>query len=310
MSGVAIQTSNLSKSFKGIPAVRDLNLHVPAGSIYGFLGPNGSGKTTTIKMLTGLSRPTTGSILIHGKEVKFGKLMNRQEIGYLPDVPNFYPWMTAPQFLQFVGELFSIENKLMNSRIESLLELVGLSGVKQRINGFSRGMKQRLGIAQAILHQPKVVVMDEPTSALDPIGRREVMEIMKKLAGNMTIFLSSHILTDIESVCDRVVIMDQEKMVLENSIEELRRSYSHPTIVLETETGEAQQRLLSELAKREWVSQINHNDQGEIQLGVEDLARAQHEIPVLFTSAEAPLIKMMMQEPTLEDIFMKVVNHR
>jgi ABC-2 type transport system ATP-binding protein len=310
MSGVAIQTSNLSKSFKGIPAVRDLNLHVPAGSIYGFLGPNGSGKTTTIKMLIGLSRPTTGSINIHGKEVKFGKLMNRQEIGYLPDVPNFYPWMTAPQFLQFVGELFSIENKLLNSRIESLLELVGLSGVKQRINGFSRGMKQRLGIAQAILHQPKVVFMDEPTSALDPIGRREVMEIMKKLAGQMTIFLSSHILTDIERVCDRVMIMDQGKMVLENSIEELRRSYSHPTIVLETESGEPQHKLLSELAKRDWVSQMNHNDQGEIQLDVADLARAQHEIPLVLTSAEAPLIKMMMQEPTLEDIFMKVVNHR
>jgi len=310
MSGVEIQTSNLSKSFKGIPAVRDLNLHVTAGSIYGFLGPNGSGKTTTIKMLTGLSRPTTGSILIHGKEVKFGKLMNRQEIGYLPDVPNFYPWMTAPQFLQFVGELFSIENKLLNSRIESLLELVGLSGVKQRINGFSRGMKQRLGIAQAILHQPKVVFMDEPTSALDPIGRIEVMEIMKKLAGQMTIFLSSHILTDIERVCDRVVIMDKGKMVLENSVEGLRQKYSNRTVVLETEPGEAQHRLLSELAKRDWVAQINHNDHGEIRLDVQDLARAQHEIPLVLTSAEAPLIKMIMQEPTLEDIFMKAVNYR
>jgi ABC-2 type transport system ATP-binding protein len=310
MSGVAIQTRNLSKSFKSHQAVSDLQLHVPEGSIYGFLGPNGAGKTTTIKMLTGLSRPTTGSIIIHGSEVKFGKLMNRKEIGYLPDVPNFYPWMTATQFLKFVGELFSIEPKLLHARIEFLLELVGLSGVKQQIGGFSRGMKQRLGIAQAILHQPKVVFMDEPTSALDPIGRKEVMEILKKLAGHMTIFLSSHILTDIERVCDRVVIMDHGKKVLEDSIEELRRRYSNRTIIVQTEPGEPLNRLLREFSKREWVLQIKQNGQGELQLDVQDLTRAEYEIPGVLTSASAPLFKLIMQEPTLEDIFMKVVNHR
>ena len=144
----AIETRNLCKSFNGLQAVQDLNLNIPEGSIYGFLGPNGAGKTTTIKMLTGLSQPTEGSIKINGSEVSFGSMKYRKDIGFLPDVPNFYDWMTPAEFLLFSGEMFSIDRKTLSDRIESLMALVGLDGVKKRIGGFSRGMKQRLGIAQ------------------------------------------------------------------------------------------------------------------------------------------------------------------
>ena len=304
----AIETNNLCKSFKGFKAVDSLYLKVPEGSIYGFLGPNGAGKTTTIKMLTGLSQPTQGSIRINSNQVKFGSLRNRTDIGFLPDVPNFYDWMTTVEFLKFSGEMFSIDKKVLANRIESLMALVGLDGIKKKIGGFSRGMKQRLGIAQALINQPRVVFMDEPTSALDPIGRKEVMDILLKLSGKVTVFFSSHILSDIERVCDRVVILDKGKMVLEDSMEELRNKYSKRIIIVETEKGESKLNLLRELEKKDWVEKIQDLDNGELQLYASDMCKAQHEIPSAFSTAGAPLIKMNVLEPTLEDIFMKVVD--
>ena len=307
---MAIETNNLCKSFKGFKAVDNLNLNVPEGSIYGFLGPNGAGKTTTIKMLTGLSQPTQGSIRINGSEVKFGSLRNRTDIGFLPDVPNFYDWMTPVEFLKFSGEMFSIDRKVLAGRIESLMALVGLEGIKKKIGGFSRGMKQRLGIAQALINEPRVVFMDEPTSALDPIGRKEVMDILLKLAAKVTVFFSSHILSDIERVCDRVVILDKGKMVLEDSMEELRNKYSKRIIAIETEKGESKLKLLRELEKKDWVEKVQDLDNGELQLYAADMCKAQHEIPAAFSATGAPLIKMNVLEPTLEDIFMKVVDSK
>lgn len=306
----AIRTENLCKSFKGTKAVDGLNLNVPEGSIYGFLGPNGAGKTTTIKMLVGLSRPTRGNISINGREVKFGSTGNRQDIGFLPDVPNFYDWMTPAEFLKFSGELFSIEKKELKNRIESLMALVGLEGIRKKIGGFSRGMKQRLGIAQALINQPRIVFMDEPVSALDPVGRKEIMDILLKLSGKVTVFFSSHILSDVERICDRVVILDKGKMVLEDSMEALRNKFSKRIIAVETEKGEPKLRLLGELAKTDWAENIRNLDNGELQLHVADIGRAQHEIPAVFAAAGAPLMRMNVLEPTLEDIFMKVVTSR
>ncbi len=306
----AIKTENLCKSFKGTRAVDGLNLNVPEGSIYGFLGPNGAGKTTTIKMLVGLSRPTRGNISINGREVKFGSTGNRRDIGFLPDVPNFYDWMTPAEFLKFSGELFSIEKKELENRIESLMALVGLEGIRKKIGGFSRGMKQRLGIAQALINKPRVVFMDEPVSALDPVGRKEIMDILVKLSGKVTVFFSSHILSDVERICDRVVILDKGKMVLEDSMEELRNKFSKRIIAVETEKGKPKLRLLGELEKTDWAENVRNLDNGELQMHVVDIRRAQHEIPAVFAAAGAPLKRMNVLEPTLEDIFMKVVTSR
>lgn len=306
----AVETFGLGKSFKGFTAVDGIDLNVPEGSIYGFLGPNGAGKTTTLKMLTGLTEPTLGTIRINGREVTFGSHRNRTDIGFLPDVPNFYNWMTPAQFLRFTGELFSIENKLLNNRINELLELVGLSGVKKKIGGFSRGMKQRLGIAQALINQPKVVFMDEPVSALDPIGRKEVMEIMVKLSGKVTVFFSSHILSDIEKVCDRVVIMNKGRLLLEDSMENLRGSYSNGVINIETDSSTNKTILMEELKKMNCIDRVQSLENGEFTVYTKDLTKAQHEIPSLIAVKGIALKKFVMLEPTLEDIFMKVVESK
>lgn len=304
----AVETFGLRKSYKGFMAVDGLDLRVPEGSIYGFLGPNGAGKTTTLKMITGLTQPSSGTIKIYGREVIFGSLRNRTDIGFLPDVPNFYNWMTPEQFLQFTGELFSIDKKLLHNRIDELMDLVGLGGVKKKIGGFSRGMKQRLGIAQALINQPKVVFMDEPVSALDPIGRKEVMDILMKLAGKVTVFFSSHILTDVERVCDRVVILNQGKMLLEDSMDKLRSRYSQRVISIETDTVENKMKLIEELGKMKWVEKLQSLENGEFAVHVRDLRKAQHEIPVIIAAKGTALKKFTMLEPTLEDIFMKVVD--
>lgn len=306
----AIETRGLVKSFKGFRAVDGLDLNVPEGSIYGFLGPNGAGKTTTIKMLTGLSQPTGGSIRICGREAVFGSLKNRSDIGYLPDVPNFYDWMDAREFLTFAGELFAIDKRTLDKRIESLLKLVGLSGVKKKTGGFSRGMKQRLGIAQALINQPKVVLMDEPVSALDPIGRKEIMDILAGLSGKVTVFLSSHILGDIERICDRVAILDKGRMVMEDTMDSLKRRYSRRVIMIETDAGEKKRSLIGELDRREWVEKVTDMDNGELRLEAAEMLIAQREIPGIMAEAGAALKRFAVLEPTLEDIFIKVVDNK
>jgi ABC-2 type transport system ATP-binding protein len=304
----AVETFGLSKSFKGFKAVDGLDLIVPEGSIYGFLGPNGAGKTTTLKMLTGLTKPTSGSMRICGREVVFGSLGSRKDIGFLPDVPNFYNWMSPTQFLKFTGELFAIDKRLLNARVEELLNLVGLGGVKKKIGSFSRGMKQRLGIAQALINQPRVVFMDEPVSALDPIGRKEVMDILVKLSGRVTVFFSSHILSDIERVCDRVVILNGGRVLLEDSMENLKERYSSRVITIGTDPGESKSMLMEELGKREWAGKIQSLENGDFTVHVKDMGKAQHEIPVIIAEKGSSLKKFTVLEPTLEDIFMKVVD--
>jgi len=301
----AIETNNLTKSFNGFKAVDDLCLQVPQGSVYGFLGPNGAGKTTTIKMLTGLSKPTGGKVTIHGKEVRFGSLKNREDIGYLPDVPYFYDWMKPAEYLKFSGELFSIESKYLNKRIEYLLDLVGLKGVKKKIGGFSRGMKQRLGIAQALINEPKVILLDEPTSALDPIGRKEVMDIITQLTQTVTVFFSTHILSDIERVCDRVVILHNGKAQIEDSILNLRQKYTKPAIMLEVENGIMPEILIQTLKQQAWVESIFGDD--ELKIFVNNITAAQYEITGILKEKGIGLKKFSILEPTLEDIFLKVV---
>lgn len=304
----SLEIKNLTKEFSGIKAVDSLNLKVPEGSIYGFLGPNGAGKTTTIKMITGLSKPTSGEIKICGKEVSFGSLKNRDCIGYLPDVPNFYNWMNPVEFLEFTGGLFSIDKKVLKSRIHDLLELVGLSGVKKKIGGFSRGMKQRLGIAQALINNSKLVFLDEPTSALDPIGRKEVMDIIQKLSGKVTVFFSTHILSDIERVCDRVIILDKGKVQIEDTIDQLRHKFTLQSVLLEVEKGDNRAEFNQLLKSQMWVENLESMENGEIRIKVKDMKQAQQAIPKILHERNMALRKFEILEPSLEDIFLKVVN--
>jgi ABC-2 type transport system ATP-binding protein len=306
----AIETKNLTKKFNGFTAVDGLSLNVPEGSIYGFLGPNGAGKTTTIKMLTGLSKPTNGEIRICGREVNFGSLKNRMDIGYLPDVPSFYDWMKPEEFLYFTGELFSIEKAILMKRIENIMELVGLSGIKKKIGSFSRGMKQRLGIAQALINEPKVVFMDEPTSALDPIGRKEVMDVILKLSGKMTVFLSSHILTDIERVCDRIIILDKGKEMIEDTISNLQQRFANQAIEIELKEDLNNKDFCEILNKQNWAKNVVASEAGLITLNASNIDEAQINIPRILSEKNLAIRKFSILEPSLEDIFLKVVNRQ
>lgn len=178
-----LTVQGLSKAFGGQKIIDNLNMAVPEGSVFGFIGQNGAGKTTTMKMVLGLLRPDQGEIHVCGEPVRFGRTKTNQYIGYLPDVPEFYDYMTPVRYLALCGEIIGLSRAETQRRGKELLSLVGLGNVKKRIGGFSRGMKQRLGIAQALLARPKLLICDEPTSALDPVGRKEILDILRKISG-------------------------------------------------------------------------------------------------------------------------------
>src|SRR5690606_1974532 len=199
MGKTLVSIENLVKRFGKETAVKNLSFEIKKGSCTALLGPNGAGKTTTLQMLAGLLHPTSGKIAFDGME----NGDNRKYIGYLPQHPVFYNWMTANEFLVYVGQLAHLSKQESQRSADELLELVGIADAKKKkIGGFSGGMKQRLGIAQAMIHEPKLVMLDEPVSALDPVGRREVIEMMRQLKEKTTILFSTHVLHDAEEVCD------------------------------------------------------------------------------------------------------------
>jgi len=222
----AVEARGLSKIYKTTRAVDDISIHIPAGVCCGFLGKNGAGKTTTLKMLVGLKRPTSGEISIMGEPQIYGA-PTQLPFGYLPDVPNYYGYMTGPEFLTLCAKLCGIPANLRKAKVTQLLETVGLSRARSTIAGYSRGMKQRLGIAQALINDPAVVFMDEPISALDPIGRRDVTEIIRTLKqkGDTTVILSTHILADVEDVCDYVLIIEHGKIMAQDYLTNLKRKH-------------------------------------------------------------------------------------
>lgn len=210
-----LEITGLEKSFNGKKVLDGVELQVPANSIYGFVGQNGAGKTTTMKIIMGLMKADAGSVSVCGQNVTFGQNLTNQYIGYLPDVPEFYEFMTPKEYLMFCGDITGMSKSESTARAEELLELVGLDGYNKRIKGFSRGMKQRLGIAQALFNKPKLLICDEPTSALDPVGRKEILDILVKAKEESTIIFSTHILSDVERICDRIGFLHNGKIVLQ-----------------------------------------------------------------------------------------------
>jgi len=304
----AVKTSDLIKEFNGLRAVNQLNLQVPFGAIYGFLGPNGSGKTTTLKMLTGMTEPTSGSIEIMGEPMVFGKQKSQEHIGFLPDVPGFYDWMSPHDFLMLCGNLFHIQKHELENRVEELLNIVGLSkSSKKKIGNFSRGMKQRLGIAQALINNPSIIFLDEPVSALDPQGRKEVMDIIYSLKGKVTVFFSTHILSDVERICDRVIIINEGVTVLEDTIDNIKAMSE--TYKLEIEADEAALNLIESLLLEDSNITETHKNHQFITLTVKDLDDARKHIYEILHTNGIMVKKVIVKETTLEDIYMKVVNH-
>jgi ABC-2 type transport system ATP-binding protein len=217
-----LEINKLSKNFGKKSVLADMDLTVPEHSIFGFVGQNGAGKTTTMKIILGLLKCDSGSVTVCGEKVRYGGTCTNRHIGYLPDVPEFYGYMRAVEYLRLCGEITGMTGKEINERSNQLLKMVGLSGEKGRISGFSRGMKQRLGIAQALLNSPRLLICDEPTSALDPVGRKDVLDILLSLRGSVTVIFSTHILSDVERVCDRIALLHKGCTVLNGTLEEIK----------------------------------------------------------------------------------------
>ena len=216
-----LSIGGLSKSFGTNHVIDNISFGVPEGSIFGFIGANGTGKTTTMNMILGFLEPEGGEIVVCGEKVSYGKTV--KSIGYLPDVPEFYTYMRPIEYLSLCGELSGMPKAKIQSRGRELLGLVGLSKANRKIGGFSRGMKQRLGIAQALLGGPKLLICDEPTSALDPMGRKEILDILTAVKGQTTVIFSTHILSDVERICDRAAIIHDKKIALSGTLAELKK---------------------------------------------------------------------------------------
>lgn len=301
----AIKTSGLTKIYGEKRALDEVNLEVEEGSIFGFLGPNGAGKTTMLRLVTGLARPTHGSVEIFGQDVATATSDIRAMMGFLPDVPGFYEWMSAEQFLHFVGGIFEIEKSVLDIRVQKLLGLAGLGEVTTKIGGYSRGMKQRLGIAQALINAPRLLLLDEPTSALDPIGRKDILDMLVTMRGRATVFFSTHILADVERVCDSVAILDGGRTIAQGSISELKARYGKEKVILEV--TDASEDLSKDIARQNWAASVIRGSSGALEITVTDLLAAQHDIPKIVAARGVGLSRMESGEMGLEEVFVDIV---
>lgn len=302
-----LRIAGLSKTFKvgfwgrRVTAVAGFDLEVRRGEVFGFLGPNGAGKTTTLKMLMGLIYPTSGKAWLFGKEI--GDRDSRRRLGFLPESPYFYDYLTGAEFLRFYGHLFGLGGEALERRITDLLEIVGMSHARHlQLRKFSKGMLQRVGIAQALINDPELVVLDEPMSGLDPVGRKEVRDLILRLKeSGKTIFFSSHILHDAEMLCDRVAIILKGRLVACGRVAELvQKGATHCVeMVLEGLTPEGVTRLRS-LSDRIVVQG------GQTLVVLKGQEQVMQALDIV-RAAKAQVISLVPQRHSLEDLFMEEV---
>ena len=310
-AGAAIETRGLTKRFGSILALDRLDLAVPRGSIFGLLGPNGAGKTTTIRILAGLARPTAGSALVAGVPVGLGQPELRRRLGYLDQDPRFYSWMKGRELLELVGRLYGLGGAELRTRVAGMLERTGLAGAaERRIGGYSGGMRQRLGIAQALVHGPELLILDEPVSSLDPEGRRDLLELVAGLRGEATVVFSTHVLADVERICDRVAILDRGRRVTEGPLEELLAAHARPIYNLDPAPRQeaAVAALLARLRAAPWTTDVTATPAG-IRVTVADPDAAAGAILPLVVACGVVLESFERARPTLEDVFLELVGN-
>ncbi len=307
---LVIDTHDMTKTYKGVKVLNSLDLHVHQNSIFGFLGPNGAGKTTTIKLLLGLIRPTAGSATVFGLDTIDQSVDIRARVGYLPQEPHFYEYMTARQTLRFTARFFFKGPKQkIEDRVEEMLHLVDLADKADRpLKTFSGGERQRLGIAQAQVNYPDLLILDEPAASLDPIGRRDVLEVMSKLRKYTTVFYSTHILDDVQRISDTVVILNKGQLVAEGPIEELLAG-SEGVIYLINLKGDTEQ-ALKQVGSQPWVSGIKtgeHGDETTWQVSVSDPQAAEAQLLKLLANPPVVVTEFRRKRYELEDIFIQVI---
>jgi ABC-2 type transport system ATP-binding protein len=301
-----LQIQNLSKSFGNNKIIDNLSFSVPEHSIFGFIGQNGAGKTTTMKMVLGLLKADSGSISVCGEKVSFGQTKTNQYIGYLPDVPEFYQYMRPKEYLTLCGEVTGLTREKIKNRSEELLTLVGLHGVNKKIGGFSRGMKQRLGIAQALLNEPKLLICDEPTSALDPVGRKEILDILQQVKGKTTVVFSTHILSDVERICDHIAVLNKGKIALTGTLSELKAQHKANRLLIEFVKKADKEQFF---AAPQMVPFMSNTEQTEtiVIFHVKDVLKTEAVVLDVLSQNRILPMKLEVMEPTIEKLFMEVV---
>lgn len=305
MTRTLLQVRDLSKRFKEREVVKGISFSINEGSCAALLGPNGAGKTTTISMLAGLLQPSGGSIdlLVNGSPTAD----RRPYIGFLPQMPVFYPWMTGAEFLLYAGELAGLTSREAKKETGEWLEAVGIQDAgKRRIGGYSGGMKQRLGLAQALIHRPKLLILDEPVSALDPTGRKYVLSLLQRIRQETTVLFSTHVLHDAEEVCDEILMIQSGDIAFQGSLDYVRRTYSEPVIRLEVSGDEASRSWLTAVCSKDFVIQSEISG-GRAKIRVANVEQASLAIMTDAVSHRIMIRSLEAGHSTLEDLFMKVV---
>ncbi len=300
-----IRIENLVKTYGTVRALDGLSLDVEPGAVYGFLGPNGAGKTTSMRILSGLARPDSGRAWILDKEIGQPGSDVRSLIGVLPEEPAFYGWMTPREYLcDFVAPLYNIRGQVAARRADELLETVGLKdAANRRIGGFSRGMRQRMGLAQALIHRPPVLLLDEPVSALDPAGRKETLDLIETLRGQTTILLSTHILADVERVCDVIGIIANGRLLVQSRRDDLLARYVIPLFEIESDNGFGH--WLEWVQKQAFVTNVTVSNHTARVL-VRDAREAQKVLLESLARDSLSVRRFEMVQPSLEDVFLRL----
>jgi ABC-2 type transport system ATP-binding protein len=312
---MVIHTQGLSKAYKSVRVLESLSLKVPRNSIFGFLGPNGAGKSTTIKMLLGLTRPSEGKALVFGQDISRESLSVRRRVGYLAQDPRYYEHMTARQTLRYTARFFyQGPRDLLEARLEEMLELTGLRDKSDRpIRGFSGGERQRLGIAQAQVNYPDLLILDEPAASLDPMGRHDVLAVMERLRKYTTIFYSTHILEDVQRVSDRVAILNHGRLVAEAPIQELLNGGSAAAVYSVTLKGDAS-RAQARVAGQPWVQSLAVEARDGLttwQVSVSDDDAAEDEmLPLILEGREVRVKSFGRKTHNLEEVFLNLVGEQ
>ena len=295
-----LEISHITKTFGAKKVLNDLSFSVPEHSVFGFIGQNGAGKTTTMKIILGLLKSDQGEVFVNGEKVTFGQNSTNKYIGYLPDVPEFYGFMTPREYLTMCGQITGMRKEEIVKKSVELLKLVGLEKENKRIKGFSRGMRQRLGIAQALLNSPKLLICDEPTSALDPMGRKEVLDILSSVKEHTTVVFSTHVLSDVERICDRIAFLHEGKVALSGTLEEIRNVRNGESIEIEFFT-EQDADIFGSICpggKKSGRTKLLFQKRTEIDMLDMMKCLSQNQIPIL---------RLERLEPTLEDLFLEVI---
>lgn len=294
-----LELSHVSKRFGDKKVLQDVTFSVPEKCIFGFIGRNGAGKTTTMKSILGLIKIDSGEITVCGDKVAYGQNSINRYIGYLPDVPEFYSYMTAREYLRLCGEVTGMKSSDIKIRSDELLELVGLANEKHRIKGYSRGMKQRLGIAQALINRPKLLICDEPTSALDPVGRKDILDILSAAKEQTSVLFSTHILSDVEKICDSIALLEDGNIAVSGTIDDIKLMRSEPDIELYLQNADDTSKVVKAFPSAEM-------QEGKFIFKNASVNQAE-QILNFIVSEHIPIIRFERHEPNLEDLFMEVI---